>query len=147
MHLTNLTTRCSILLYGRLSENFARVRTTIWNRKSMFEVFVPASLARRFSMPALRIRESMGYETRFVPLHSMSFIDLRYCRYGFSRQQKASEALVPCHLAFDQSEIWGKRNGFATHTWLGQLSHSLDLVAQTPACYGTTRTRPPLGHG
>ena len=65
----------------------------------------------------------------------------------FSGQQEASATLVSCHLASDQSEIWSKRNGFATYAWLGKLSYSLDMVAQTPAGYGTTGTRSSFGYG
>jgi len=147
MHLTSLATGCSIFLYGGLPKDFARIRTTIWNRESMCRVLVSASLAGRLSVSALRIRGSMGYETRFVPLCSLSLTNLRYRWYDFSGQQEASATLVSCHLASDQSEIWNKRNGFATYAWFGKLSHSLDLVAQTPAGYGTTGARSSFGYG
>lgn len=89
----------------------------------------------------------MDHKSRFVQVCSLRFPSLRCHRYDFSGHQEAPATLVSYYVACDQSEVWGERARIAACPWLGQLSHSLDVAAQTPPRHGRTRRGTSLGYG
>lgn len=82
----------------------------------MFRVFVQASSAQRFLMPTLQTHKGVGQKARCLPMYALPLRNSCYSWYDIPGYQEASETLVPCNLASDQSKIWGERAGIATYS-------------------------------
>ena len=60
IHLTQVTTTCSMVCHGRFPARSARVRSSLLDERSLPRLSVSAAMARRFPLPALRRTKSLA---------------------------------------------------------------------------------------
>ena len=60
IHLTQVTTTCSMVCHGRFPARSARVRSSLLDERSLPRLSVSAAMARRFQLPALRRTKSLA---------------------------------------------------------------------------------------
>ena len=141
MHLTQVTTRCSIWGHGRLSPDDYRIREAFLDRRCLPAIHLLSSLAGRIRLPSMHGTEWLDDREKFGGLHGLRLSRLCDSRNDFREYPQAVDVVVPSYLVDDVSENGNQCSGFAEGSWFGQLQDRVDVVAQIATCYGATRPR------
>lgn len=93
----------------------------------------PVALAARMDLPKVRWPEVLENEAGCALLPKLSAVCFGYGGHSVRRHAQAVATLVRSDVACHQPEIWSQRVGPSANFELRQLSHSLELAAQTAA--------------
>ncbi len=100
---------------------------------------VPASMARRLSLPALRLRSLLAGTVGAYAVPGVWSSDIGDGGDDFPRHTQTAGGLVPGHVLVGEPEERGQCPGVAESVGVGQLQDGMDVAAQTSASDGAAR--------
>src|SRR5579863_2315191 len=129
IHLTGLTTTYSMDGNGGLPSDFGGVRTAFQVGAVVSGLLVPASVAGRVSLSALRRHQGVAAEPGLVAVCELRPQSLGDGRNDLPGYAHAAHGLVPGDVVGDCSEERRQRPGTPTGVGSGQLPDCLGLAA------------------
>ena len=100
---------------------------------------VPTSMARRLSLPALRLRSLLAGTVGAHAVPRVWSSDIGDGRDDFPRHAQTAGGLVPGHVLVGEPEERGQRPGVAESVGVGQLQNGVDVAAQVSESDGAAR--------
>src|SRR5579863_2116713 len=128
IHLTHLTPTCSISAYGGLPSNAGGAGGSLQFGAGVPGLPVPASVARRVSLSALRRGQSVAAGIGLVAVCALPSPSIGDSRNDLPGYPHCADGLVPSDVVGDGPEKRRQRSGAATRVGLGKLPNGLGLA-------------------
>jgi hypothetical protein len=129
IHLTQVTPRCSMAVYGGLPAKSGRIRSPLLERRGLPGVPGPATMAERLPLSSVRWAQELAGGRR-----SAAMFRLQLPKFGngwddFPGHPETADALVPGDVGNHQPEERRQCHRTPTGAGVGQLPDGLDLAA------------------
>ena len=98
----------------------------------------PTAVAGRVLLSTLWSSEGVDYEEEAVSLLPVRIPDLGHSGDDIAGHPKASEAVVPSHVAHNQPEVWCQCFGASKGLGAEQVRNGVGVAAQVAHGYGVT---------
>jgi hypothetical protein len=141
IHLTQVTTRCSVYSHGGLPPDAYRIRGALFDRGCVPSIRLPASVAGRIRLPSVRGWQGLAVRERLGSLRWLRLSGFRDSGDDFREHSQAVDAVVSGYLVADVSQDGRQRFGVAEGSWPGELQDRVDVAAQVAPRNGAARTR------
>ena len=140
IHLTQVTTRCSVWGHGGLPQNAYRIRGALFDRGCLPPIRLPASVAGGIRLPSVRGSQELADRERLGSLRGLRLLRFRNGGDDFREHSQAVDAVVSDYLVADVSQDGGQCFGVAEGSWSWELQNRVDVAAQVAPRNGAART-------